>query len=56
MKLNNEELNLILDGCEDTLHRLKYDDEVNEDFLNYSSKVISLKKKIQQELESVKEK
>ncbi len=52
MKLNTEELNLLLDGCQDTLHRLKYDEKVNESFDKYTKKVIMLKKRIETSLES----
>ena len=50
MKFTTEELNLLLDGTQDTLHRLKHDEKVNEDYETYTNKVIALKSRIEKEL------
>jgi len=44
--INNTDLNLLLDGLKDTLHRLKYDSKVNENYDKYTRKVIKLKNSI----------
>ena len=48
MKLNKEELQLISDGLEDTLIRLK-EKQIEEDFETYTSKVIILLRRIRRE-------
>jgi hypothetical protein len=50
MKLNNNELQLLIDGLEDTTHRLAYDSKVNEDYDSYTKRVIVLKKKLLKEI------
>ena len=50
MKFNKEELQLLSDGLDDTLIRLK-EGQIEEDYETYTSKVIILKRKIEKELE-----
>jgi len=49
MKYNKKELQLIHDGLEDTLIRLK-EEQIKEDYESYTFKIIVLKRKVMRDL------